>query len=107
MTFWYKRSHTQWGDGSVTQDLQEVGPFEVHIGSDMSGVSLQLEPTAFNCIRCIHLCVVPLRMFRYMHSSVAGKPGSATHSSTSTASAGPLCLLVGALVHYIYGRSHE
>ena len=38
------------GGGSVTQDLQEVGLLEVHTGSDVSGASLWLEPTIFNCI---------------------------------------------------------
>ena len=51
-----------------------------------------------------YLCYL-LCMFQYMHSSVPKKPGSATHSSTSIASAGLLCLLVGALVHYV--RSHK
>ena len=50
MTFWYKRGHTQRGVGSVTQDPQEVGPLEACTGSDVAGASLQLEPTAFNCI---------------------------------------------------------
>ena len=50
LTFWYKRGHTWRGVGSVTRDLQEVGLLEVHIGSDTSGASLQLEPTSFNCI---------------------------------------------------------
>ena len=50
MTFWYKRGHTPRGIGSVTWDLQEVGPLKVHIGIDPSGESLRLEPTAFNCI---------------------------------------------------------
>ena len=38
VTFYYKRGHT-WGDGSVTQDLQEVGLCEACTGSDASGVS--------------------------------------------------------------------
>ena len=64
MTFWYKRGCTLWGGGgSVTQDLQEVGQFKAHTGSDVSGASLQLEPTAFNCIKHIHLCVIPSYMF--------------------------------------------
>ena len=29
-----------WGGGSVTRDLQDVGPLEACTGSDMSGVSL-------------------------------------------------------------------
>ena len=49
MTFWYKKGRTQRGVGSA-QDLQEVGLLKVCIGSDASGASLQLEPTAFNCI---------------------------------------------------------
>ena len=39
--------------------------------------------------------------------SISEKPGSATHPSTSTTSTGLLCLLVGAHVHFIFGRSHE
>ena len=30
----------RWGAGSVTQDLQEVGPLKARTGSDTSGVSL-------------------------------------------------------------------
>ena len=55
-----------WGVGSVTQDLQEVGPLEACTGSDVSGVSLWLEPTAFNCIKRIHLCVIPPRVFKHV-----------------------------------------
>ena len=40
------------GGGSITRDLQEVGLLKAHTGSDASGVSLQLEPTIFNCIKC-------------------------------------------------------
>ena len=40
VTFKYKRDNMQWGDGSVTQDLQEVGPLKACTGSNMSGVSL-------------------------------------------------------------------
>ena len=86
ITFWYKRDCTWQGVGSVTWDLQEVELLEACTGSDTSGESLWLEPTTFNCIKCIPLCVIPLLVFWY--SSVRGKPGSATHSSTSTASAG-------------------
>ena len=46
---------------------------------------------------CYLLC-----MFQNTHSSVPGKPRSATHSSTSTTSAGLLCLSVGA--HVLYRR---
>ena len=56
--FWYKWVCTWRGDGSVTQDLQEVGLLEAHTGSDVSGAFLQLEPTAFNCIKHVHLCVI-------------------------------------------------
>ena len=36
VTFWYKRGHTQWGDGSVTRDFREVGPLKAHAGSNAS-----------------------------------------------------------------------
>ena len=39
VTFWYERGCTQRGVGSVTQDLQEVGPHEARIGSNASGAS--------------------------------------------------------------------
>ena len=51
------------GVGSVTRDLQEVGQLKAHTGSNVPGASLQLEPTAFNCIKHIHLCVVLSLMF--------------------------------------------
>ena len=51
--------------------------------------------------------VSPWCAFHHMHLSISEKPESATHPSTSTASTGLLCLLVGALVHFIFSRSHK
>ena len=46
-------------------------------------------------------CVFTARMSHNMRLSIPEKPGSAAHSSTSTASAELLHLLVGALVHLV------
>ena len=61
-----------------------------------------LPSTVLDTFTCVFFC----RTCSDTCLSVPGKPGSAAHFSTSTTSAGLLCFSVGALVHYIYGRSH-
>ena len=102
LTIWYKRGlHLVWV-GSFTQDIRAVGSLEACTGSDASGASLWLEPTSFNCTSCINLCFCCTRAVHHTCLSIPDKPGSATHSSTSTASAGLQHLLVGARAHLVW-----
>ena len=102
MTIWYKRGlHMVWV-GSFTQDIRVVRSLEAHAGSDTSGTSSWLEPTSFNCTLCVNLCFCHVCAVHHAHLSVPEKPGSATHSTTSTTSAGLQHLLVGAWVHLVW-----
>ena len=69
----------------------------------------QVHPCDWSLLPSTVLSVFTCVLFCYTcsdtHSCVPGKPRSTAHSSTSTTSTALLCLSVGALVHYIYGRS--
>ena len=81
---------------SFTPDIQAVGSLEACAGSNAFGASSWLEPTSFNCTSHVNLCFCCTHAVCHMCLSIPEKPGSATRSSTSTASAGLQYLLVGA-----------
>ena len=56
-----------------------------------------LPSTVFDALTC----AFAMHMSHHMCLSIPEKPGSAAHS-TSTTSAGLLCLLVGALEHFVW-----
>ena len=102
VTNWYKMGlHMVWV-GSFTQDIRAVGLLKACTGSDASGASSWLEPTSFNCISHVNLCFCCMHAACHMCLSIPEKPRSATHSSTSTTSAGLQCLSVGAQVHLVW-----
>ena len=57
-----------------------------------------LPPTVFDVLTR----AFAMHVSHHTRLSIPEKPGSAAHASTSTASAGLLCLLVGALVHFVW-----
>ena len=95
VTIWYKRGlHVVWGC-SLIQDIWAVGSLEACTDSNASGAS-------FNCTSHINLCYCRMHAVHCTCLGIPEKPRSATHSSTSTASAGLQCLLVGARVHMVW-----
>ena len=89
-------------DGSYTWDIWTVGPLKACADNDTSGVPLWMEPTSFNCFWCVNLWLCHSCVSHHTYLSIPEKPESATHSSTSTTSAGLLHLSVGALVHFVW-----
>ena len=102
MTFWYKRDCMQWQVVLHTPETFERLDHSKHVWVGTCLVrpcdwSL-LPSTIFDVLTCAFATCVS----RYARLSILEKPGSATHTSTSTTSAGLLCLLVGALVHLVW-----
>ena len=61
-----------------------------------------LPSTVSDVFTCVSMTLIPTHALKYLE-----KPRSAAHPSTSTASAGLLCLLLCALVHFIFSSSCE